>query len=184
VPQPALKEDRNSCGRSGYGAGGVLSVSSPFGDLAELWLADLELREISENTKQNYRDGLRLHLRPFFEHFTLGEITTGRVEWFLKSERAVSWSRAQHSWTVLSQLFSFAFVARRPATQPRRGHVTAGEAEEPGPGAHAGAGAGDPGRRRGTPRAPCSSGSVFAIASAAQARTLNEPTRLILTTLA
>lgn len=94
--------------RSGHGAGGLLSMSSPFGDLAELWLADLELREISENTKDNYRDDLRLHVRPFFEHYSLGEITTGRVEWFLKSERAISYSRAKHSRTVLNQLFTFA----------------------------------------------------------------------------
>lgn len=94
--------------RTGYGAGGLLSMSSPFGDLAELWLADLQLRDISENTKQNYRDDLRLHVQPSFEHYTLGEITTGRVEWFLKSERAVSYSRAKHSRTVLNQLFTFA----------------------------------------------------------------------------
>ncbi|MEJ7702171.1 MAG: tyrosine-type recombinase/integrase [Geodermatophilaceae bacterium] len=73
-----------------------------------LWLADLELRGISENTKENYRDDLRLHVRPYYEHYTLGEITTGRVEWFLKSERAVSYSRAKHSRTVLNQIFTFA----------------------------------------------------------------------------
>ena len=94
--------------RSGYGTGGLLSMSSPFVDLVELWLADLRLRDISENTKENYRDDLRLHVRPSFEHFTLGEITTGRVEWFLKSERAVSYSRAKHSRTVLNQVFTFA----------------------------------------------------------------------------
>ena len=99
--------------RSGYGTGGLLSMSSPFVDLTELWLADLQLRHISENTKENYRDDLRLHVRPFFEHYTLGEITTGRVEWFLKSERAVSYSRAKHSRTVLNQVFTFAL--RRPA---------------------------------------------------------------------
>lgn len=104
--------------RTGYGVGGLLSLSSPFGDLVELWLADLELRDIGENTKDNYRDDLRLHVRPFFEHYTLGEITTGRVEWFLKAERAVSYSRAKHSRTVLNQLFSFALrndaMARNP----------------------------------------------------------------------
>lgn len=94
--------------RTGYGTGGLLSLSSPFGDLAVLWLADLELRGISENTKENYRDDLRLHVRPYYEHYTLGEITTGRVEWFLKSERAVSYSRAKHSRTVLNQIFTFA----------------------------------------------------------------------------
>jgi integrase len=94
--------------RAGYGTGGVLSASSPFGDLVDLWLADLALRDISENTKENYRDDLRLHVLPFFAHYTLGEITTGRVEWFLKSERAVSYSRAKHSRTVLNQIFTFA----------------------------------------------------------------------------
>jgi len=94
--------------RSGYGTGGLLSMSSPFVDLVELWLVDLRLRDISENTKENYRDDLRLHVRPSFEHFTLGEITTGRVEWFLKSEREVSYSRAKHSRTVLNQVFTFA----------------------------------------------------------------------------
>ena len=47
-------------------------------------------------------------MKPYFRHYTLGEITTGRVEWFLKSERAVSYSRAKHSRTVLNQLFTFA----------------------------------------------------------------------------
>jgi hypothetical protein len=86
----------------------VLSLASPFGDLAELWLADLALRDIAESTKDNYRDDLRLHVRPFFENYALGEIATGRVEWFLKAEHAVSDPRAKHSRTVLSQLFSFA----------------------------------------------------------------------------
>ena len=88
--------------RPGHGSGGVLSLASPFPDLAELWLADLEVRDIYEGTKDNYRDDLRLHVRPFFEHYTLGEITTGRVEHFLKSERRVSYSRAKHARTVLN----------------------------------------------------------------------------------
>jgi hypothetical protein len=32
--------------------------------------------------KETYRDQVRLHVLPAIEHFTLGEITTGRVEWF------------------------------------------------------------------------------------------------------
>jgi excisionase family DNA binding protein len=86
-PEALLKERLLS--RPGYGNGGLLTLASPFGDLVELWLADLELRDIADNTKDNYRDDLRLHVRPFLEHYTLGEITTGRVEWFLKAERAV-----------------------------------------------------------------------------------------------
>ncbi len=88
--------------------------------------SSLELRELSDGTKKNYRDDLRLRVRPQFEHFSLGEITTGRVEWFLRSENAVSPSRAHHSRTVLNQLFGFALrhdaIPRNPVqgTSPLR----------------------------------------------------------------
>ena len=73
--------------RTGFGSGGLLSLASPCGDLVALWLADLELRDLADGTKESYRDQVRLHVLPAFEHFKLGEITTGRVEWFLKSQR-------------------------------------------------------------------------------------------------
>ncbi|WP_310529224.1 hypothetical protein, partial [Nocardioides sp.] len=104
----------------------MLSLTSPFGDLAELWLADLALREISEGTKKNYRDDVRVHVRPFFDNYTLGEITTGRVESFLKAERVMSYSRAKHARTMLNLLFGFALrhdaIARNPVegTSPLR----------------------------------------------------------------
>lgn len=113
----ALLKDR-LLNRTGYGSGGVLSLASPFGDLVALWLADLELRELAEGTKESYRDQVRLHVLPGFEHFTLGEVTTGRVEWFLKAQAAVSPSRARHSRTMLNLLFGFALrhdaIARNP----------------------------------------------------------------------
>lgn len=67
--------------RPDFASGGVLQPASSFVELAELWLADLEMRDLAEGTKQFYRDQLRLHVRPAFEHYSLGEITTGRVEW-------------------------------------------------------------------------------------------------------
>jgi integrase len=94
--------------RSGYGTSGMLSLSSSFSDLVALWQADLELQDLVDQTKENYRDDLRLHVMPAFQYFTLGEITTGRVERFLKSELAVSYSRAKHSRTMLNLLFNFA----------------------------------------------------------------------------
>jgi integrase len=104
--------------RPGYGRGGMLSLASPFGDLAALWLADLDTRELSEGTKGNYRDDLRRHVAPAFQHYTLGEITTGRVESFLKAEAQVSYSRAKHSRSLLNLLFGFAqrhdALARNP----------------------------------------------------------------------
>lgn len=104
--------------RAGHGSGGVLGVASGFDELCDLWLADLELRDISEGTKQNYRDDLRRNVRPSFESLALGEITTGRVEWFLRREAVVSYSRAKHSRTLLNQMFDFALrhdaIARNP----------------------------------------------------------------------
>lgn len=107
--------------RAGYGSGGVLSLASPFGDLVALWLADLELRKLAEGTKESYRDQVRLHVRPAFEHFTLGEITTGRVEWFLKSQAAMSHSRARQSRTMLNLLFGFALRHDRITRNPVEG---------------------------------------------------------------
>jgi integrase len=112
--------------RAGYGSGGVLGLSSPFGDLVALWLADLDLRELAEGTKESYRDQVRLHVLPAFEHFTLGELTTGRVEWFLRSQAAISHSRARQSRTMLNLLFGFALrhdgITRNPVegTSPLR----------------------------------------------------------------
>ena len=117
--------------RSGYGSGGQLKASSSFRELAELWLVDLELRDLAAGTKQTYRDQLRLHVRTAFEHYTLGEITTGRVEWFLKAQAAVSDSRAKQSRTLLNLMFAFALrhdaIARNPVegtSQLRRAKAT------------------------------------------------------------
>jgi len=112
--------------RPGFESGGVLQPSSSFVELAELWLADLEMRDLAEGTKQFYRDHLRLHVRPAFEPYALGEITTGRVEWFLKSQAALSASRAKHSRTLINLMFSFALrhdaMSRNPVegTSPLR----------------------------------------------------------------
>ena len=111
----SLIKDRLAA-RVGYGSGGLLRLSSPFAELAELWLEDLRTRDIFEGTKENYRDDLRLHVRPFFASYTLGEFTTGRVKVFLTQELAISYSRAKHSKTLLSMLFAF---ARRHDAIPR-----------------------------------------------------------------
>lgn len=93
--------------RSGYGSGGQLSHASRFGDLVTLWLADLDLRDLAEGTKESYRDLVRLQVLPGCEHYTLGEVTTGRVEWFLRVQGSHSHSRAIHSRTMLNLLFGY-----------------------------------------------------------------------------
>jgi len=110
---------------------GVLRPSSSFADLADLWLADLELRDLAGNTKENYRTCLRLHVRPAFEHYTLAEVTTGRVEWFLAKQAKVSPSQAKQTRTMLNMLFGYALrhdaLARNPVdgtSQLRRTKAT------------------------------------------------------------
>ena len=106
------------CVRPAYGNGGTLQVSSSFSDLADLWLADLELRDLAEGTRHGYREHFRLHVRPAFDHYTLGEITTGRVEWFLRAQASYSTSRAKQSRTLLNLVFAFALrhdaISRNP----------------------------------------------------------------------
>jgi integrase len=104
--QARLKE--RMLNRAGYGRQGMLALTSSFRELVALWLSDLDKQDLVESTKENYRDDIRRHVMPAFENLTLGEITTGRVEWFLKTEAAVSYSRAKHSRTMLNLLFGFA----------------------------------------------------------------------------
>ncbi|MGB3184512.1 MAG: hypothetical protein WBG36_09885 [Ornithinimicrobium sp.] len=107
--------------RPGVESGGVLSPSSTFVEFAELWLTDMEVRDLAEGTKQFYRDQMRLHVRPAFEHYTLGEITTGRVEWFLKSQAALSASRAKQLRTLINLMFSFALRHDATSGNPVQG---------------------------------------------------------------
>jgi hypothetical protein len=97
---------------------GALRPSSSFADLADLWLADLDLRDLAGNTKENYRSCLRIHVRPAFEHYVLAEVTTGRVEWFLAKQAKVSPSQAKQARTMLNMLFAYALrhdaIARNP----------------------------------------------------------------------
>ncbi len=97
---------------------GVLRPTSSFSDLADLWLADLDVRDLAPNTKDNYRTCLRLHVRPAFEHYTLAEVTTGRVEWFLTRQAKISSSQAKQARTLLNMLFGYALrhdaIGRNP----------------------------------------------------------------------
>lgn len=112
-------------------SGELLQPTSSFADLADLWQADLELRDLAGNTKENYRACLRLHVRPAFEHYTLAEVTTGRVEWFLAKQAKVSPSQAKQTRTMLNMLFAYALrhdaIARNPVegtSQLRRTKAT------------------------------------------------------------
>ena len=92
--------------RAGYGSGALLSQASAFTDLTAPWLTDLAPQDLAEGTKKNYREALR-QVEPVFEHYTLGEFTTGRIERFLREEHGRSYSRAKHARTILNLLFGF-----------------------------------------------------------------------------
>ena len=74
--------------------------------LADLWLADLDMRDLAEATRESYQGCLRLHVRPAFEHYTLAEVTTGRVEWFLNNQARVSFAQAKLTRTPRRHCFS------------------------------------------------------------------------------
>lgn len=107
------------------GAGDGLSVDSPFSDLADAWLDDLRVDPSrSDGTKEVYERELTSLVLPTFQHFTIREVTVGRVEHFLKTQHAKSYARAKHSRTILSMILAFAvrreIIPRNPVKETSR----------------------------------------------------------------
>nr|WP_233197223.1 site-specific integrase [Cryobacterium sp. N21] len=105
--------------------GDSANARSPFRMLAEAWLEDLMLDvDRANGTKTVYEYELRGLVLPFFEHFTVREVTVGRIELFLKVQRAISYARAKHSRTILSMVLGFAvrrgIIARNPVKETSR----------------------------------------------------------------
>lgn len=102
-----------------------LRADSPFEVLADAWMEDLRLdADRSDGTKEVYERELRSLVLPFFEHFTIREVTVGRVERYLKAQRAQSYARAKHSRTILSMVMAFAvrreILPRNPVKETSR----------------------------------------------------------------
>ncbi len=142
--------------RPGYGNRGQLHPSSSFAELADLWLADLELRELAEGTRHGYRERFRLHVRPAFEHYTLAEVTTGRVEWFLKAQSSYSNARGRQSRTLLNLVFGFALRHEAVGRNPVTGTSPLPKAKFSPQSAHLGSDSRDP--RSAKPRRPGAAG--------------------------
>ena len=120
----ALKIELATRMRVGNG-GDSVNAGSPFRMLAEAWLEDLMLDvDRANGTKTLYEYELRGLVLPFFEHFTVREVTVGRNELFLKVQRAISYARAKHSRTILSMVLGFAvrrgIIARNPVKETSR----------------------------------------------------------------
>lgn len=120
----ALKKELTGRMRLGDGADG-LSGDSPFSDLAAAWLEDMRRdHDLADNTKETYERELRTLVMPTFGNFTVREVTVGRVESFLKTQRAKSYTRAKHSRTILGMIMSFAvrreITPRNPVKETSR----------------------------------------------------------------
>jgi len=105
--QAALKVDLAAHLRAS-GAGDSLNAGSPFPLLAQAWMEDVMLDvDRATGTKDVYQSELRGLVLPYFEHFTVREVTVGRIELFLRIQRA-KYTRAKHSRTILSMVLAFA----------------------------------------------------------------------------
>ncbi len=122
--QAALKSDLAARLRAG-GSGDLLTASSPFLLLAAAWMEDVMLDvDRSQGTKDTYQRELRVLVLPFFENFTIREVTVGRIELFLRQQRAQSYPRAKHSRTLLGMILAFAvrreIIPRNPMKETSR----------------------------------------------------------------
>ncbi|MDJ0348427.1 hypothetical protein [Cryobacterium sp. PH29-G1] len=122
--QSALKVDLAARLRTG-GTGDSLNASSPVPVLAEAWMEDVMLDvDRSQGTKDTYQRELRVLVIPFFENFTIREVTVGRIELFLRQQREKSYTRAKHSRTLLGMILAFAvrreIIRRNPMKETSR----------------------------------------------------------------
>lgn len=120
----ALREALAGRMRTG-GVGDGLTADSPFSELADAWLDDLRVDPSrSDGTKEVYERELTSLVLPTFQHFTIREVTVGRVEHFLKTQHAKSYARAKHSRTILSMVLAFAvrreIIPRNPVKETSR----------------------------------------------------------------
>lgn len=119
----ALKERLAT--RMRLGDGDTLTADSPFTKLADAWIEDVR-RDVdrSDGTKETYARELRTLIVPYFEHFTVREVTVSRVDRFLKDQRDKSFARAKHSRTLLGMVMAFAvrqeIIQRNPVKEASR----------------------------------------------------------------
>lgn len=86
-----------------------LTLDSPFGELVDYWLADLDLEaRIAPSTRRFYEDAIRREVLPAFEHLTLREIGVARCDALLKRLGQLSYARSKRAKTVLRLAFGLA----------------------------------------------------------------------------
>ena len=87
----------------------ALTPDSTFADLAEYWLADIELEDrLAAGTKDRYAYHLRQLVLPAFGKLTLREIGVARCDTLIKQLARLSYNRARQAKVVLRLAFSLA----------------------------------------------------------------------------
>lgn len=95
--------------------GTTLTPDSAVSELAAAWLEDVQMRvDLAPGTKDLYRRELRSLILPTFKKLRLREVTTGRVDHFLKTQATVSYAHARHSRVVLAHVQLRTPPRRRP----------------------------------------------------------------------
>lgn len=103
-----------------------LTPDSSFKELVEVWLADLDVEGgLAPSTRALYERNMRQLVMPAFEHYTLREVTIGRIEPFLKSLAAnKSYSYAKQAKTVLNLALGLAAryeaIPKNPVREAKR----------------------------------------------------------------
>ncbi|MDE0545999.1 site-specific integrase [Microbacterium sp. C7(2022)] len=89
--------------------GQAVTADTPFPKLAALWLEDVEHDpRLSDGTKEQYATEVRTLLMPAWEHMILREMTTARIDRFLKAQLSASHSKARLSRVLLNLIMKFA----------------------------------------------------------------------------
>ena len=91
------------------GFGDELSPESTVSELAAAWLADVQVpSDLGAVTKALYQRELNSLVLPSFKTVWLREITTGRLDQFLKRQVKVAYAHARHNRVVLNLRFNYA----------------------------------------------------------------------------
>lgn len=86
-----------------------LTANSIFKQLADYWLADMDMNpDLAEGTRQLYRWNMEHLVLPHFANLTLREIGVACCDLFIEQQRQTSYNRAKQSRNVLRQAFSLA----------------------------------------------------------------------------
>jgi len=89
--------------------GQAVTADTPFPRLAALWLEEIERDvRLSDGTKALYATEVRTLLMPTWEQLVLREMTTARMDRFLKAQLAQSKSKARLSRVLLNLMMKFA----------------------------------------------------------------------------